>query len=86
MYYVYVLLSKKGGLFYTGFSTNLADRIKRHKAGRVPATKYRLPMIVVFYEAYIHKADAERREKYFKTTKGKAILRNMLKGYFKNKK
>lgn len=83
MYYVYVLFSKKDNLFYIGYSANLVRRIKEHKTGQVTATKYRLPLILVFYEAYLNKSDALRRERYFKTTKGKAVLRNMLKNYFK---
>ena len=81
MYYVYVLLSQQDNLFYIGYSTDLAERVKRHKAGRVPATKFRLPVVLIFYEAYIDKSDAWRREKYFKTTKGKAVLKSMLKSY-----
>ncbi len=81
MYYVYVLLSKKDSLFYIGYSASLARRIKEHKTGQVLSTKYRRPLILVFYEAYLDKSDAHRRERYFKTTKGKAVLRNMLKNY-----
>jgi len=33
----------------------------------------------MFYEAFILEKDAKRREKYFKTTKGKRVLRLMLK-------
>mgnify|MGYP007002385171 FL=1 len=47
----------------------------------VNATKNRLPVKLIFYEAYLNKYDAIRREDYFKTSKGKQTLRNMLKKY-----
>jgi len=38
---------------------------------------------LIFYEAFPTKTDALRRESYFKTTKGKVTLRQMLKGFLK---
>ena len=81
MYYVYVLLSKKDSKFYIGFTENLKGRIKKHKSGQIFATKGRLPIVLIFYEAYLNKYDALRREKYLKTDKGKTTLKSMLKEY-----
>jgi len=81
MYYVYVLLSKKDKKFYIGFTENLKSRVKKHKKGKIFATKGRLPLNLVFYEAYLNKYDALRREKYLKTKKGKTTLRSMLREY-----
>ena len=78
MYYVYVLLSKKDNKFYIGFTENLKERIKKHKSGQIFATKGRLPIVLLFYEAYLNKYDALRREKYLKTEKGKTTLKSML--------
>jgi putative endonuclease len=79
MYYTYILQSHKDSGFYTGFSEDLRKRVEAHKAGKVAATKYRLPIQLIFYEAYLNKYDALRREQYFKTSKGKSTLRAMLK-------
>jgi len=79
MYYVYVLKSYRDKLFYIGFTTNIEDRVDCHSKGAVPATKYRRPVKLIFYEAFMSQKDATRREKYFKTTKGKAALKIMLK-------
>jgi putative endonuclease len=46
-----------------------------HEAGKVAATRYRRPVKLVGYEAYILKTDASRREKYMKTTEGKYLFR-----------
>jgi len=82
MYFVYVLKSQKDGLFYIGFTDDIEARVLRHQAGEVPATKFRRPVELIFFEAYLIKSDALRREDYFKTTKGKAALKVMLKDYF----
>ena len=80
-YYVYILISLKDSNFYIGYTTNLDERIKRHSNGEVSSTSNRRPLELVFYEAYLKRSDAIRREKYFKTTKGKSTLRVMLKDY-----
>jgi len=79
MYYTYVLKSLKDKKFYIGRSDDLKRRIAEHKAGKVKSTKNRLPIELIFYEAFKSKLDAIRRENYFKTTKGKRALRIMLK-------
>jgi len=84
MYYVYVLLCSDDK-FYIGYSTDLKKRIKRHKQGQVFATKGRLPIQLVFYEAFLHRMDAKRREKYFKTSPGKKALKLMLRRYLAEK-
>jgi len=43
-----------------------------------PAGGERLPFHLVFYEAFLSKEDAKRREGYFKTNKGKKALKLML--------
>jgi putative endonuclease len=77
MYFVYVLLSHKDKKFYIGFTSNLNRRIRDHLSGRNVSTKPRRPLKLVYYEAHLSKQDAQRREKYFKTTKGKSTLKQM---------
>ncbi len=82
-HYVYVLRSLKDQLFYIGYSDDLRKRVKDHNAGKNVSTKNRRPLELIFYEAYPSKADALRRESYFKTTKGKTTVRQMLKDFLK---
>ena len=79
MYFVYILISLKDNNFYAGFTTNIENRLKDHNAGRNTSTKYRRPFKLLYYEAHYSKADAQRRERYFKTTKGKVTLKQMLR-------
>ncbi len=85
MYYVYVLLCNDGKL-YTGYSENLKRRIAEHKNAEVFSTKNKLPVQLIFYEAFANQVDAKRREMYLKTTAGKRALKIMLKEYFSRKK
>ena len=79
MYYVYILKSSKDGKLYTGHTVNLKQRLHRHNMGGVRSTKNRRPLKLIFYEVYLKKDDAKRREKYFKTTDGKKALKIMLR-------
>jgi len=84
MYYVYVLLSLRDRKFYIGFTSDLKRRLKEHNAGKNVSTKSRLPMKLIYYEAHSSKMDALRREQYFKTTKGKSSLKQMLRKSLEN--
>jgi putative endonuclease len=78
-YCVYVLLSEKDGDFYVGFTTDLPRRFEEHNQGRNTSTAPRRPFALVHAEFYLSKSDAERRETYLKTAKGRRVLRLMLK-------
>ena len=75
MYYIYILKSLKDEKYYTGFSSDLRSRLKDHHSGNVQSTKNRRPLDLIYYEAYKEKAQALKREKFLKTTKGKLQLR-----------
>jgi len=74
MYYVYILKSKKDNNLYTGFSNDLKERIKWHLEGKSQATKWRLPMELIYYEAYKEKKDATRREIFLKSGRGREVI------------
>jgi putative endonuclease len=81
MFYVYILLLRNNQ-FYTGYASDLKRRIGEHERGKVVSTKFRRPVKLVHYEAYLLKSDAQRREKYLKTTEGKAFLRKQIRDLF----
>ena len=82
MHYVYVLLSEKDSCFYIGCTGDLKERLKLHQTAQVAATRQRLPLELIYYEACENKRDAFHREKYLKTTYGHRYLRNRLRWYF----
>lgn len=82
MYFVYILRSVTDKKLYIGFTQDIKKRFSEHQARLVFSTKGRGPFKLIFFEAYLSKTDALRREKYFKTNKGKRTLKLMLKDYF----
>mgnify|MGYP002355942901 CR=1 FL=1 len=51
------------GSFYTGWTTDLANRLGAHNAGRgAKYTRSRLPVRLVYSENFSEKGDALRRE------------------------
>lgn len=51
-YYVYTLFSIKDKKLYTGFTTNLKDRLSRHAHGEVRSTVNRRPLKLIHYEYF----------------------------------
>ncbi len=76
---VYILKSQKDGLHYIGFTTDLHRRLTEHIHGQSDATAPRRPLDLMYCEFHSSKADALRREGYFKTTAGKKALKLMLR-------
>ena len=74
MHYVYFLLLRNGQI-YTGSTKDLKQRLSQHENGHADFTRKFLPVILLGYEAYKLKSDAERRERYMKTTEGKRLFR-----------
>jgi len=81
MYYVYVLISEKDNMFYTGYTEDIERRIAEHQSGKVSSTRHRLPIMLVYYEVSFDQSDALHREKYLKSTYGKRYIRNRIKHY-----
>ena len=81
MFYTYVILSKKDGNFYTGFTQDLKLRFDQHNKGQVESTKDRRPLELIYYEACLNRDDATHREKYLKSYHGKTFIRKRLKSY-----
>lgn len=78
MFFTYVLMSRKDGKHYVGFTDNLKNRLKEHNSGNVDSTKTRVPLELVYFEACLSKEKALKREKYFKTGFGRRFLKNRI--------
>jgi putative endonuclease len=84
MFYTYVLRSKRDGEFYTGYTSNLKDRIEKHNRGQIESTKMRRPFELVYFEACPDEKDAIRREKYLKTSWGKRYIKSRLRNFLRS--
>jgi putative endonuclease len=86
MYYVYILLSQRDGKLYIGSTPDLRMRIEKHKNGFVRSTKHRRPLGLLYYEAYLQRRDALRRELYLKGGNGHDQLHVQLQDTFRTVK
>lgn len=77
MSFVYILRCSDGNL-YTGCTSNLDERIKRHNSGYVPSAKLRLPAVLITYIAFTEEHKAFAFEKYLKGGSGRAFLNKRL--------
>ncbi len=83
-HYVYVLLSQKDDEFYIGYTQNLRKRIDEHNAPKNFSTKSRIPLTLIYTDACLNKEDAQRRERYLKTTQGRRFLKLRLRKFLQN--
>ncbi len=86
MYFVYVLFSLKDRQLYIGYTNDLERRLKQHKNGESIATRYRLPIRLIYYETYLRWPDAKRREKFLKGGNGRSQLKIQLQDILKELK
>lgn len=80
-FYVYILLSLKDNNWYTGYTSNLKNRVNEHNKGLTYSTKHRRPFKLIYFEGCLNEEDAKAREKYLKTGMGKRYIKNRLKRY-----
>jgi putative endonuclease len=74
MFYVYVLRSSKTGRRYVGSCENVDDRVRRHNAGHSKATRHGIPWILVHSESFSNRAKAAKKERYYKSGRGRDDL------------
>jgi len=80
-YYVYILRSLKNKKWYTGYTSDLKNRLKEHNSHKSIYTKSRGPYELIYYEACRNEDDAQAREKYLKSGMGKRYIKNRLKSF-----
>ena len=76
MFYVYILESKKDKKHYIGQTNNIDNRIKEHNNGKVSSTRGRRPLGLIYFEQYKTRKEALRKEKYYKTQRGRQYLKD----------
>jgi len=74
MYHVYVLRSEKTGRRYVGSSQDSEERLLQHNSGQSLATRHGVPWKLIHCEQFSTRAEAVRRERFYKTGKGRDLL------------
>lgn len=85
-YVVYVLYSKKDKKLYVGCTSDFKKRLAKHQCGKIPATKYRLPLMCIRREVFTSKADAFNRERFLKSLWGAREKQQIKKNFLKQHK
>jgi len=78
MYYTYVLQSLTSGRYYIGQTSDLSQRLDRHKENLVTSTKNRCPWKLVYSEHYSTRSEAIKREKYLKSLKKRQAIEQII--------
>jgi putative endonuclease len=81
IYFVYVLESLGDKSWYIGQTSDLKNRLAKHNKKSVFSTKNKAPYKLIYFEGYLHRADAMRREKYLKSGAGRIKLKQRLTDY-----
>jgi putative endonuclease len=79
MYTIYIIKSKLKNFTYVGFTNNLERRLFEHNSGYNKSTKAFLPFDLVYSEEVENSIEARKREKFFKSGKGREFIKEKLK-------
>jgi putative endonuclease len=74
-YYSYVLRSLENGMLYKGSTENIVNRLATHNSGKVRFTSRHLPWELILVEEFDSRADAMKREKWYKTGVGREWIK-----------
>jgi putative endonuclease len=78
MYCTYVLKSSSSGILYKGHTSDLKKRVKSHNTPGSRFTSKDGPWTLMYFEEFETRAEAMKREKFFKSGKGRSFLQNIL--------
>ena len=74
-YFTYIIKSESFNTHYYGSTKNIDERIKLHNKGKVRYTKGRRPWKLIYFEKFNNRADAVKREMFFKSIEGYQFLK-----------
>jgi putative endonuclease len=78
MYYVYAISSEVRKYIYIGITDDLVRRLKQHQDGYNKTTKPYRPFKLIYSEQLPDRIQARIREKYFKSTYGRILLKKLI--------
>ena len=79
MYFVYILVCLQSGRSYAGHTNDLVRRYRRHREGSTRTTREKLAEpVMAHWEACPSRAEAMRRERYFKAGSGHRLKQELV--------
>ena len=78
MFYVYIIKSEKTRKYYVGSTNNLNKRIEEHNTGKSKYTSRGIPWDLIYYEIYLTRTLAMKKEKEIKSRGIKRYLEDQV--------
>jgi putative endonuclease len=78
VYFAYVIKSKNRDYFYKGHCRDLQKRLLQHNSGMTASIRPFIPFEIVYFEEFESLQEAIKREKYFKSSRGREFLKKIL--------
>ncbi len=78
-YYAYVIKNTEG-MLYKGSTSNVKQRVKNHNEGKSTWTRGKGHWELVYCEECASRSEAVKREKFFKSGKGREFLKTQIIG------
>jgi putative endonuclease len=78
MFFTYILYSKSKDRYYIGQTNNLEKRLTRHNNKEVRSTKYGVPWLIVYHQAFDIRLEAMKHERYLKSLKNRVALQKII--------
>jgi len=82
-FFVYVLQSLKDFSFYIGQCEDLDYRLSKHADGKSKYTSSKLPLRMVYFEAFDTRSEAIKLEKEIKNKKSRKYIEWLIQGWKK---
>ena len=76
--FVYILQSERNDRYYIGSTIDIKKRFGEHRAGLVKATKFLLPLEIVFFKEYPTIKEARQVEYKLKKLKSRKIIKQII--------
>jgi putative endonuclease len=77
-YFVYILYSHQLDRYYTGYTQDIEERLKRHLSDHKGYTSKAKDWQVVYQENYDSKTDAYKRERQIKSWKSRRKIEELI--------
>ncbi|MEG8945536.1 GIY-YIG nuclease family protein [Rosettibacter firmus] len=84
LFYVYILYSPSHNRTYVGQTNNISTRLDYHNKGKVKSTKAFRPWILIYFGSFSSRADAMKKELWFKSHSGRKKISEFLNSYLLN--
>jgi putative endonuclease len=75
MFLAYVIQSAIDGSLYKGHCEDLQKRIQQHNSGQTQSIKSKIPYTLIYFEEFLSRTEAIKRESYFKSAAGRGFLK-----------